>query len=310
MLNRLAVLAFCALVATTAGASIVAGGTATIDEPVAGNLYVAGGTVSVTAPVGGNAGIAGGNVDVSGKVKGNLRVAGGYVKLDGPVEGNATVSGGTLELGPNARIAGKLVFRGGHLEQDPAAQVVGGVVHTQRGKRSWGGGDRQVARGVVGWVWTAGLIVLAALIAGALPGATRRMETELRTRPGLAALTGVVALICIPVAAVLLMVTIIGIPLGLLGLFAYAALLLVGYVSTSVVVSGLLLDRFKAGARAMAGWRVGAAVLAMLVIALLARVPFVGGLVALTALVIGVGVIVAALAHRKQGSYSGLSATV
>lgn len=312
LIQRLGLAALLAAFAAPAAATILAGGNVDIDEPVSGNLYVAGGNVTVSAPVEGHARIAGGDVTIKGRIGGRLAVAGGNVRIDAPVAGNATVSGGTLELGPNARIEGELEFRGGHLEQDAAAQVVGGVKQTRRHRSNWGdgtwnGGSRW-ARTITGAVWTAGLMLLAALIAGALPGATRRMQDELRTQPWLAALFGFLALICIPIGAVLVMITVIGIPIGLLALFGYVALLLVGYVSASVVLSGLLLDRYKAEVAARTAWRVGAAVLAMLVIALLARVPVVGGAVALAALVIGVGVIVAAAVHRTRPAATATAA--
>ncbi|MBC8024221.1 MAG: hypothetical protein H7Y14_13940 [Burkholderiales bacterium] len=320
-MKRLGLLVFCATLATGAGAvsmvGIHAGGDTEIDEPVAGSLYVAGGRVTVSAPVSGKtriaagrveiasrgalakgATIAGGRVVVKGSVEGDLRVAGGHVTLDGPVSGDASVAAGTLELGPNARIEGRLTFRGDQLDRDPGAQVKGGVVRKDRHSRSWDGGG--LGRGVAWAIWTLGLMVLAAIIAGALPGATRRMENELRARPWLASIFGIVALICIPIAAVLVMITIIGIPVGLLALLGYVALLVVGYVTASVVLGGLVLDKLKAGATAQTAWRVGAAVVAMLVIASLAKIPFVGGLVGLSALVIGVGVIVAATVHRKS----------
>ena len=232
-------------------------------------------------------------------IGGKLAIAGGNVNIDGPVAGNVTVSGGTLELGPNARLAGKLDFRGGHLEQDPSAQILGGVTRTKHAHHKLETGPFK-GNWVVRAMWTLGLMLLAAIIAGALPGATRRMQDELANRPWLASLLGIVALICIPIAAVLVMITIIGIPLGLLALVGYVALIIVGYVSAAVVVSGLLLDHYKSEAATRTAWRVGAAGLAMLVISSLAHVPFVGGFVALTALVIGVGAIVGAMLHRKQ----------
>jgi len=136
-------------------------------------------------------------------------------------------------------------------------------------------------------------MVLAALIAAALPGASQRMAQELRDRPWITPLLGLVALTTVPVAAVLLMITVIGIPLGVLAVIGYAALLLVGYVWVAVVVGGMLLDRVKPETAARTAWRVGAAVLAMLSMAILGRVPFVGHLVMLVALVVGVGMIVA-----------------
>jgi hypothetical protein len=296
----------CSLAAAPALAAVVVGGNVDIDKPVDGNLYVAGGDVNISAPVTGNLRIAGGDVTVKGSVGGKLAVAGGNVKIDSAVDGNASVSGGQLELGPNARIKGQLAFNGGQLDQDPAAQVVGGITRGARHRHRWDrhewDSDRDIGSGIGRAIWITGLMLLAAIIAGALPGPVRRMEDELRTRPWLATLLGIVALIGIPIAAVIVMVTIIGIPLGLLGILGYVALLLIGYVMTSVVVSGMLLDRYKAEAATRTAWRVGAAVLAMLVIASAAHVPYVGGFIALTALVVGVGVIVGAIVHRRQAT--------
>jgi hypothetical protein len=322
MKTLLTLFVLCATMATSAaaisigGRGIYAGGNTDITEAVAGNLYSAGGQVTVSAPVDGKARIAGGRVEIQpsatiakgavlaggevivrGAVNGDLRAAGGHVTIDSRVAGDASVAAGTLDLGPNARIGGKLTFRGEHLERDPAAEVAGGVVRKARHDRSWEG--RTLARSTTGAIFTLGLMLLAAIIAGALPGATRRMQDELHASPWLATLFGIVALICIPIAAVLVMITIIGIPLGLLALLGYVALVIVGYVSASVLVSGLLLDRYKPAAAASSAWRAGSAALAMLVISSLAHVPLIGGFVALVALVIGVGAIVTATLHGK-----------
>lgn len=321
MTHRIALLLTCAILATAAhaqevlvGNTVRVGGDIQVLEPVDGPLQALGGQVLVNAPVHGSARVAGGRVElgpdavvkdaslagghiiVTGSVKNNLRAAGGKVTIDGPIGGDVSVAGGTLELGANARIAGKLKFRGGELRRDPAAQVAGTVEHVRGGKhrRQFTTGERFLR----GWIWTSGLILLAAIIAAALPGPSRRMAQELRDRPWMTPLLGFIALTSIPVAALLLMLTIIGIPLGLLALLGYAALLLVGYVWLSVVVGGLLLDRFSAQNAARTASRVGAAVLAMLVLALLVRIPFLGGLVTFTALIVGVGMIVAVVLRR------------
>ena len=280
-----------------------AGGNIRIEAPVHGNVRVAGGTVVVApeAVISESVSIAAGTIKVDGTVNGELSAMGGNVSLNGPVAGDVSVRAGTLNLGPDARIAGKLSFRGGQLNQDPAAQVTGGI--TQKTGRHWGSRERTPAeRFLRGWLWTAGLIVLAALIAAALPGPSQRMARELRARPWITPLLGLIALTVIPVAAVLAMITVIGIPLGLLALFGYAALLLVGYAWLAVVVGGLLLDRINPEAAAQSAWRVGAAMLAMLTLAILARLPFVGGLVMMVALVVGVGMIVAAVMRRDEAT--------
>jgi hypothetical protein len=150
-------------------------------------------------------------------------------------------------------------------------------------------------------MWTAGLMVLAALIAAALPGPSRRMAQELRERPWITPFVGLVAITSIPILAILLMITIIGIPVGLLAMIGYVALLLVGYVWIAVVLGGMLLDRVKPETAALTAWRAGAAVLAMLALGLLVRVPFFGHLVGLAAGALGVGMIVAVLLRQPEG---------
>lgn len=282
------------------GPVIAAGGNVTVNAPVDGNVALAGGNVELgsAAAISGNATMAGGTIAVNGSIKGNLHAAAGRIRINGPVAGNTSIAAGTLELGPDARIQGTLIFRGQELHRDPAAQVVGRVEQLP-GRWRWH--ERTAAQRLAhGWIWTAVLMVLAALIAAALPGASHRMAQELRERPWITPLLGIVALTSIPIAAVLMMITIIGIPIGLLALIGYAALLLVGYVWLAVVVGGMLLDRVKPETAAQTAWRAGAAVLAMLVLAILVRVPFVGGLVHLTAVVVGVGMIAAAVFRHSS----------
>ena len=280
-------------------ATIRLGGDIEITDKVDGSLHGAGGRISIDAPVEGSVAVAGGKIIVNAAVRDNVRAAGGHVTINAPVGGDASVAAGTLELGPNARIDGKLSFRGGELLRDPAAVVTGPIV--QKVGRSHRRDDLDpFHRYTRGWLWTGGLLVLAALIAAALPGPSTKMAAELRERPWLTTLVGLVALTTIPVAAVLVMITVIGIPIGLLAIAGYAALLLVGYVWLAVVIGGLLLDRVKPETAAVTAWRAGAAVLAMLAIALLARLPYVGGLVIFTALVVGVGMIVAVVMRRRE----------
>ena len=291
---------------TIEGPLTVAAGNVRVTAPVRGNVRIAGGKVEFTkdASVSGNMALAGGTVVIEGPVTGTVRAVGGNVTLNGAVGGNAKIAAGTLTLGPDARIAGTLDFTGGQMRQDDAAQVVGGVTHHERSSHRWHRDEPRTAgeRFLRGWLWTAGLIVLAALLAAALPGPSQRMATELRERPWLTPLLGLVALSTIPVAAVLVMITIIGIPIGLLALVAYGVLLLLGYVWLAVAVGGLLLDRIKPEVAAQTAWRVGAAMLAMLSLGLLARMPFVGGLIGFVALVIGVGMVVGALLRRTTRS--------
>ena len=293
------------------GDAVVAGGTVRIAGAVGASLYAGGGQVTLDGAVGrsarigggrieiarkasvtGNLSVAGGDVRVDGTVKGYVQAAGGRVWINGPVGGDVVSTGGAVELGPDARIAGRLRYASrSELQRDPAAQVAGGVERMSIEAPAPARAQRSFARGGA-FVWTAGLMVLTALLVGVLPAFTARAGRTLHTRVGMSLLIGFIALVCIPVAGLILLITLIGIPLALLAFGLYFMLLIVGYVMTGIGIGDWVLGRYRAAVAARTGWRIGAAVLAVLAIALLARIPFVGGVFTFAALIAGVGALV------------------
>jgi cytoskeletal protein CcmA (bactofilin family) len=224
-----------------------AGGQLTLAGAVANNVRAAGGEVTLLrgAEVGGNASLAGGRVEVGGVIKGYLQAAGGELFIDGAVGGDVIATSGRIELGPQARIAGRLRYASrDEAVIDPAAQIVGGIE-----RMTW------------------------------------------RARAGIPSL-----------AALILIVTLIGLPLGLVTLLAYFAVLPVGYAAAAIAIGDGALARVKPAADAAIGWRVGAAALAVLVLALLARLPYLGALLVLAALLIGLGALMLQLKPQLRRS--------
>lgn len=303
------------------GDAVLAGGNVRVNAGVGQNLYAAGGRLTVDAPVGrnlragggqidvgpkgtvaGNVTVGGGQVSLRGAVKGAISVSGGRVLIDAPVDGDVVSYAGQLRLGPNARVAGALRHRGG-LERDPAAQVAGAVEAVPPPGRGAAGARDAAPEGSrwggPGWFWTAGVMLLAAVLVAALPGTSRRVAELLRARVGPSLLWGFIAVVCIPVAALLLAATLIGLPLALLALLLYAALLLVGYAASGVAIGQWALLRTWPDAAGRTGWRIASAMAAVLALALLSSVPFVGALVALLAVLAGCGAIALLFAPGK-----------
>ena len=270
------------------------GGQLTLNARVKRSVRAAGGQVEIgpKAELGGNLSVAGGQIRIEGPVFGYVQAAGGNITLDGPVGGDVWATGGRLTLGPNARIAGTLHYASkGELLQDPAAVVKGGIERLDFDV-AWprAHNEPRPAR-FAGWIWIAGLMVLAAVLVGIAPAFTTRASEMLRKRPLFVLLLGFIVLVCVPVAAVILLITVIGLPLALLVLLLYPVLLLIGYESTAIGLSDWALQRF-AGDRITPVSRATAAAGAVFLIALLARLPVVGGLVAFLALIAGLGAIV------------------
>ena len=275
-----------------------AGGRVELEGQVARNARVAGGSVSLApqARIAGNASFAGGRIEMLGAVGGYLQAAGGRVLIDGRVAGDVEVAAGELELGPQARIAGKLRYRGGApLRQDPDAQVQGGIERLEMPVRHFA--ERAPAPAAFG-IWTLGLMVLAAVLVTAFPRISTRVTETARTRFGWSLLAGFLALVAIPAAVVVLLATVIGIPLALLALLDYFALLLVGYVAAGAALGDAVLERWLAGRATHRGWRALFAALGVLAIGIVALVPWLGALVAFLALIAGMGAMVLMLKPR------------
>lgn len=296
------------LAAPVDGKALLAAGNVRVQDRVDGDLFATGGNVTIESAIGGHARLAGGNVALAstGSVEKDLSVAGGDVEIRGPVNGSVQVGAGNvlidsaiggdvraasgdLKLGPNARIAGRLIHHGANVTRDPASVVDGGV-HER--VREPGARRVKVHRSGGGWWWTLGIVVLAALIAAAFPAEVRRVGNTLRARPGVTLFAGLVALICVPFAALVLMISIIGLPVALVVMLLYGLLILVGYAAAGVMLGDMALQRFRPEDAARLRHRIGAAVLAMLALALVAKVPVLGGFVVLAAILLGMGAIV------------------
>lgn len=305
--------------AATAGDAVLAGGSVSINGTVSQHVYAAGGRVTVNGVVKGGTRLAGGEIDISpsaevgsltvaggqvrvnGKVTGYLQASGGRVFINGPVSGDVEATANRVELGPNARISGKLRFKSREaLKRDQGAQVAGGVEQIAV-PPAWMSQAEGVGRGigsVASWIWTFGLMLVIVVLMAALPRFFADAAETLEGHPGASALTGFVLLVCIPVAAVILLITGIGAPLGLLTVGAYLMLLVVGYLTAGAALGDWLLKRWNPGHAAEKAWRVGAAAAAVLAIALIGEVPWFGGLVAFGALLTGLGALALEMKHR------------
>lgn len=100
----------------------------------------------------------------------------------------------------------------------------------------------------------------------------------------------------------ILFVTVIGVPLALLALLLYFVLLPMGYVSSAIGLGQWGLARWRAELAEHLGWRIGAMLLALVLLALLGAVPWLGGLVSLAALLIGLGAVVLQFWPRKAAA--------
>jgi hypothetical protein len=295
---------------TVAGDALLAGGEVAVNKKVSQSLYSVSGKLFVNDSIGRNARVAGGQIEFSpisevsgnvsaaggqvllkGRINGNVQAAGGRVLIDAIIGGDVEATSGQVELGPNAKIAGKLRYASRDpIMRDPAAKVAGNV-ETFEPSGGWPMPENMEHRmgRSGGWVWTIGLLIVATVLITLMPTFYTRVAETLRSRVGMSLLIGFVTLICVPALAVLFLITIIGVPLALLVIAGYLILLVVGYVSAGISIGHWLLNRVKSDQTGSTLWRIGSSVLGVLIVSLLARIPWIGGWIVLIALLVGLG---------------------
>jgi hypothetical protein len=99
---------------------------------------------------------------------------------------------------------------------------------------------------------------------------------------------------------VLLLITIVGIPLALILLPGYLALLFLGWVTSALFLGRKGLALLRSSPVTSTAARLGALLLAVLALWLLAQVPLIGGWIQFAALLLGIGALVWQVGPRRE----------
>jgi cytoskeletal protein CcmA (bactofilin family) len=269
-----------------------AAGAVTIVGRVGGNVDVAAGVITVApeAIINGSAQLAGGELHVAGAIGRNLWAAGAVVVLAGEVAGNVEVVGQEIDVRPGARIAGKLTYwspRDARIA--PQAVISGRVTHNMPEL------PRRIARtgtalvSVSRALFMAGLAVVAVALFLIFPRFVVRASRTIGSDPLKSLGMGLLLCAAVPVLAILSMITILGIPLGLVIFAVYAVALLLGFVLAAFYLGDVGAQAFM-GKRARRRRVRGAFLVMAVALLLLARgVPLVGGVSMAVAVLLGLG---------------------
>jgi cytoskeletal protein CcmA (bactofilin family) len=267
-----------------------AGGDVRLVGEVDGDVRLAGGTLKVSseARIGDDATLAGGSIVMDGEVSGDLRAYGERIVVNGSVDGDVEFAGENLRLGPDARIGGRVVYRSrDDIVVAEGAEVAGGISKATK-DRSW----RRIAHGatIVGGITVSlGMVLLGAVLVLGMPRFSRDAGVAILQKPWQVLGLGCTMLIGVPVALAVLVVTIVGIPLALLLAFAYAAILMLGYLIAAIFVGDFVLERIDKAKLESVWWRALFMLLAVIAIAIVRQVPLAGSLVWWVLFLAGVG---------------------
>ena len=319
------------------GDVFAAGQTITINGKVNGDVLAAARTIRINGYVSGSARCAAQDIDLKGEVEQSLTAAaselrqleGSRVNRDAEVFANQITmsgevgrqylgAGGTtringtvgsdvhfwrvedLMLGHTAAINGNLFYGSPHeATVASGAQIKGATkwelqepqAKTQQQPQgfNWLGALAWFAAGILVW----GVLTLI------FPGIWSRLSQTLRQSPGQSLGWGLVLLLLTPLAALLLLITVIGIPLSLTLLTAYAVLLYAAKIIVGDAIGRLLAARF--------GWegRVNVILpflLGFALLLLLGSIPIVGMIISIATVCLALGAVFLAIYRWRQGS--------
>jgi cytoskeletal protein CcmA (bactofilin family) len=281
------------------------GGNIVIGGDIAHHVRAAGGdiTIAPNAKIGGKATLAGAHVDVKGAVGSHLSAAAESVEIDASIKGNVELSARDVDIGPHANIGGTLTYWSAQQARiDPAAKIAGAIHHREvdmpRGMHRMG-----IAAIVIGSVFVfLACVVLGGLLLLLLPDFTGTVERAFERSPGKSFLLGLAVLLALPIVGVLFMLTIIGIPLGLMLLFFYPLVLMIGYVTAAFFIGDHTISALRKGKPLTAGYRILGLVAALMLLALLQALPIVGGAIAFVVVLMGLGAWAISLYNRYHGA--------
>jgi hypothetical protein len=277
-------------------------GDVTVDGVVVGDVRSAFGDITINNRVGGDVHSGSGDITVRAPVEGEVDAGFGDVYVDAPVEGGVDVDRGSVILGPGALVHENVHYGSGEFRGHRDA--VKGTVATGMGpdmghEPGWFG-----ITNLVGWVFaTAAFAACSVLLAVLAPGVLLAVGRRAEESPGWSLLLGVASVPAVVVIAVVLAVSIIGIPLLLLLAPAYLALVFFGALVAAYFVGRRVVfaTGYYRGGNALAAM-VGALILAVAYL-----IPVLGGLLLYGLALFGTGAAILALFSRRPratyGSY-------
>lgn len=238
-----------------------------------------------------------GPATIDGTVHGDVVVFNGRTDISGHVTRNVVAFNGPVTLGSTAEVDGDLVTRE-RPAIDPGASVRGELQRVD--SVDIGTGVSFLGRFVVWLAMTVSLLVLGLLLLVFAPRAADVVALAARERSGAAVGWGIGLFLLLPIAAIVALVTLVGIPLGLGILFALGLIYSVGYLASAHIVGRLIVKPPAS--------RFGAFLVGWLILRIVALIPVLGGLTWLVAAVFGLGAIAVAVRRANQGSGRALVA--
>lgn len=295
------------------GDIIAAGSSVLVNGSVLGDVRAAANTIDVNGAVDGSVTAAGNSVSISkgASIKRDVLLMGNTIYVSGPIGGqvlgngnqiqlNAPINGEvrlwdvqTLVIGPLAIIGGMVTYGSNNQAQLAPDAKIGSISRVNPPVQPQKNTNNVPKQGfswwAVLWSWAAGFLIWGAAQL-LMPRLLPKLSETAQETPWPTLGWGLLTLLVAPMAILLLMITVIGIPLAFISIFAYIISFMVAKVIVSDALARSLVGYFKRDGRVVA--LVIPFLLTLLVVVLLTKIPVIGFFVSLVVASLALGMIV------------------
>jgi len=218
---------------------------------------------------------------------------GGQVTVYGKVEGRIVTIASSVVLSPTAQVGKSITTIGGIIVMGTGSVVEGALTEINAAKFS-DALERVLTGDWKGWSWVyafmsialyLSLLLAAILIAALIPRSIMVISKSVQASPYLSAFWGMLVVILAVPLAVLLFISVIGVPLIPLEIALFCAVALIGFIAASRLTGHYLFLLFKRPDQTC----MKETILGLTCLWFVGWIPWLGGMVKILALILGMG---------------------
>ncbi|MBI2415233.1 MAG: hypothetical protein HYV33_01055 [Candidatus Kerfeldbacteria bacterium] len=237
---------------------IMANNDITVEEHFQNDVIVAGQNITINGIVDGDVIAIGATITINAIVHGNVRAAGGNITITNNVDRNVTLFAGTVLITPAALIGkdlfvsgGEVIFAGavngslrGEIGNFTLNGYVGQDVDVQVEATDWRHQFNFWLIGVkiIGWL---GLLLVGVVLVKLFARRTAAIVQQMLAQPWRSLVWGMAYVLVVPLGLLVLLLTLIGLPLSLIGVVLFGITLYVAKIYVGTAVGQLLLMNKK-----------------------------------------------------------------
>lgn len=271
------------------------GNNITLDGVTAKDAFVCGNFITLEASSIRDLYVAGTDMIINSDISGNLYVAGANVIINSKVEGDVYVATESLRLGKDAVVNGTLKYPDdAKLDIDNTAIISKKEVYDTNATKKIDASKLKsefnllaiIVGELLGTLYRFVAMFLIAVILLALNKKVFENMLKVKKDFGTIALTSLLgfALLCLlPIAAIIVMITVIGVPIGIISLIIYGLLIYLSIIPTAYYFGNLVFGKTIKNKFLLM-------LVSLIILYLIRLIPYIGGIVGFISLIFGLGI--------------------